>query len=346
MSDIENRVNVLFINEISEAVREYLGSNLSDHANIKLIYPSDFSEQVILEIVPSADVLIGWRPSKILLEKATKLKVFINPGAGVKHLISLFQEVPKTREIILVNGHGNSYFVAQHAVALLLSLMNKIIPHHSWMKEGNWRTGDAEAASIPLRFRTVGLLGYGAINQKVLKMLSGFDINFSILKKSWEGFDGSLSSNIKMYTPSNLKTFCEEIDILIIAVPHTKLTENMITKEELQLLGKGDKKGLIVNVSRGEVIEEQALFQALKNKTIEGAAIDVWYKSNPSEDENGLKYPYNYPFHELDNIVLSPHRGYSPFSDLLRWDEVIDNLKRISKGEYKLINKVNLELEY
>ena len=346
MSDIENQVNVVFINEISESVRIYLATNLNDHKNINLIYPAEFSEQSLLKFVSSADVLIGWRPSKILLEKALKLKVFINPGAGIKHLIDLFREITKNREIILVNGHGNSYFVAQHAVALLLSLMSKIIPHHLWMKQGKWRTGDADAASIPLRFRTVGLLGYGAINQKVLKMLSGFNVNFSILKKSWEGFDGNLSSNITKYDPSNLKTFCAEIDTLIIAVPHTTQTENMIGKEELQLLGKGNKMALVVNVSRGEIIEEQALYEALKNNILAGAAIDVWYKNHPSEDEKGRKFPYDYPFHELDNIVLSPHRGYSPFSDLLRWNEVVENLKRISKRDYKLINTVNLELEY
>lgn len=345
MSDIENRVNVVFLNEISEQIRDYLGKNLHDY-NIKLTFPPDFSEQTLLAIAPSADVLIGWRPSKNLLEKAIRLKVFINPGAGVKHLISLFRELTKTRDIKLVNGHGNSYFVAQHATALLLSLMNKIIPHHLWMKQGRWRTGDTEAASIPLRFRTVGLLGYGAINQKVHKMLSGFDLKFSILKKTWEGFEGNLSSNIKKYDPSNLTAFCDEIDTLIVAIPHTTLTEKMIGKEELRLLGKGDKEGLLVNVSRGEVIEEHALYEALKNNVIAGAAIDVWYEYHPSEDERGRKYPYNYPFHKLDNIILSPHRGYSPFSDLLRWNEVIENLRRVSKGDHDLINLVNLELEY
>jgi len=88
--------------------------------------------------------------------------------------------------VTLVNGHGNSYFTAQHAVALLLSLTNKIIPHHNWMTSGKWRLGDNEAASIPLRRRNIGFLGYGAVNQKVHKFLLGFDLSFAALKRKWE----------------------------------------------------------------------------------------------------------------------------------------------------------------
>ena len=340
-----NPINVLFINEVSKRVRDYLADNLVDYRNINFIYPSDFSHQNLLEIVRDAKVLIGWRPTKEMLEKAEKLKFFINPGAGVKHLIDLFRDITRNNDVVLINGHGNSYFVAQHAVALLLTLMNKIIPHHFWMKQGRWRTGDSEAASIPLRFRKIGLLGYGAINQKVHQMLSGFDVKFHILKKSWQ--DSKINiTEFKRYDPSQLREFCNEIDTLIIAVPHTSLTENMIGGEELRLLGKGNKKGLVVNVARGEIIEEKALYDSLNDNRIAGAAIDVWYIYKPSEDDKGRKYPYNYPFHELDNIILSPHRGYSPFNDLLRWNEVIENLKKISRGEKRFINVVNLKLEY
>ena len=341
-----NPINVLFINETSKQTRDYLANNLTDFTNINFIYPSNFSPQNLLEIVPNADVLIGWRPTKQLLENANRLKVFINPGAGVKHLIDLFQEITKQKEVILINGHGNSYFVAQHAVALLLTLMNKIIPHHLWMKQGKWRTGDSDAASIPLRFRKIGLLGYGAINQKVHKMLSGFDISFHIMKNSWQGYTEHYITEFKKYGPSQLREFCSEIDTLIIAVPHTNLTENMIGEEELRLIGKENKNGLVVNVARGEIIEEKALYNSLKDNIIAGAAIDVWYNYKPSEQKNGRKYPYNYPFHELNNIVLSPHRGYSPFNDLLRWNEVIENLKKMSRGERDFINIVDLKSEY
>jgi len=180
-----NNITVCFISSVSEEVQNYLTENLKNLSNVKIIFPENTSEEYLEKIVPDAEVLIGWRPSKSILNHATNLKVFINPGAGVSHLLDLFIGLNKTREIALINGHGNSYLVAQHAVALLLTLMNKTVPHHNWMKKGRWRTGDDDASSIPLRFREVGLLGYGAINQKVHRFLSGFDVKFHILRNNW-----------------------------------------------------------------------------------------------------------------------------------------------------------------
>ncbi len=334
---------VCFISAVSKDVQNYLTENLKKLSNVEIIYPEDTSEESLSKIVPNADVLIGWRPSKTILDRATKLKVFINPGAGVNHLLDLFTRLNKKRKVLLINGHGNSYFVAQHAVALLLTLMNKTIPHHVWMKEGRWRTGDNDAMSIPLRSRDIGLLGYGAINQKVHRFLSGFDVKFHILRNNWNKQKDELLTPAKKYNFNQLNDFLKEIDILIIAVPVTLLTSGLIKAEEISLLGSN---GLIVNVARGEIINQEDLYNALKNRIISGAAIDVWYDYHPHPNKNGVKRPYEFPFHTLDNIILSPHRGYSPFSDLLRWNEVVENVSRMAKGHKNLINVVNLEEEY
>ncbi|MHA1260395.1 MAG: NAD(P)-dependent oxidoreductase [Candidatus Heimdallarchaeaceae archaeon] len=242
-----------------------------------------------------------------------------------------------------MNGHGNSYFTAQHAVALLLSLTNKILLHHNWMKNGRWRTNDRDAVSIPLRNRTIGLLGYGAVNQKVHKFLSGFEVDFAILRKNWEKQKIPLPTTATKYSLDGLHRFLKDIDILIIALPLTSQTEGLIGDKELNLLGKN---GLLVNVGRGKVLDERSLFEYLQKKKIAGAAIDVWYDYQPEPDEKGRSFPYTYPFHELENIILSPHRGASPFSDLKRWDEQIENIKRFAEGRKDFLNKVNLEDGY
>ncbi|MFX0002005.1 MAG: NAD(P)-dependent oxidoreductase [Candidatus Hodarchaeota archaeon] len=334
---------ICFVSPIPENVRDYLTDHLRKIKNVKIIFRKDSSDEELLNTVSSADVLIGWHPSKKILMNATKLKLFINPGAGIHHLLHLFRDVNQKRKVVLINGHGNSYFVAQHAVALLLSLMNKIIPHHEWMRQGRWRTGDEDAISIPLRYKKVGLLGYGAINQKVHHFLSGFDVEFSILRKHWKKQENQFPTKIKEYKLSQFNEFLKDIDILIIALPLTSLTNKMIGTSELELLGS---KGIIVNVSRGEIIDEKSLFNALKEKIIQGAAIDVWYNYNPEINKDGKKFPFNFPFHTLDNIILSPHRGYSPFNDLLRWNEVIENISRVAQGRQDFINVVDLEEEY
>ena len=336
-------ITVCFISRVSEEVQNFLTENLKNLSNVKIIFPEDTSEESLEKIVPGAEVLIGWRPSKSILNHATNLKVFINPGAGVNHLLDLFIGLNKTKKITLINGHGNSYFVAQHTVALLLTLMNKTIPHHNWMKEGRWRTGDDDAISIPLRFRKVGLLGYGAINRKVHRFLSGFDVEFHILRNNWNNLKDGLPTPAKKYIYNQLYEFLKEIDVLIIAVPVTSLTSGLIKAKEISLLSPN---GLVVNVARGEIIDQEDLYYALKNGIISGAAIDVWYDYHPNPDKDGVKRPYKFPFHTLDNIILSPHRGYSPFTDLSRWNEVVENITRMAKGRVNLINVVNLDKGY
>ena len=334
---------VLFIWDVREELREYLESGLDGVSGVSLVFPDDTSKDRLLELAPDADVVVGWRPAREFLDNAHALKLFINPGVGVQHHIPVFRELSATRNITLVNGHGNTYFTAQHAVALLLALTNKIIPHHNWMTEGLWRRGDSHAKSVPLRHRRIGLLGYGAVNSKVHRFLSGFNIEFSICKRSWTDSSLPVPTPATRYESSELHQFLDEVDTLIVAVPQTDDTEGMVGANELQMLGTS---GLVVNVARGEVIVEKDLYEALSLGIIAGAAIDVWYDYRPEQDEAGRKFPFKYPFHELENVVLSPHRGASPMDDLERWNEVIENIKRIAQGRTDFLNTVDLELGY
>lgn len=342
-SNFNKSITVCFISDIPDQVKKYFLNRLDKLSNVKIIFPLDYTEKNLINKVADADILIGWRPSKKILLNAHQMKIFINPGAGIHHLIDIFREINKRRKVFLINGHGNSYFVPQHTVALLLTLMNRIVLHHNWMLNGIWRTGDKEAASIPLRFRKIGFLGYGAINQKVHKMLSGFDNQIFILRRNWKKQNEPLPTKAKKFEPNQLYKFLKIIDILIIAVPVTSLTKERIKEKELELLGS---KGLLVNVSRGDIVKEKDLHFALKKRKITGAAIDVWYNYSPEENYEGKRFPYSYPFHKLDNIILSPHRGYSPFNDLLRWNEIIENIIKITHGRKDLNNIVNLSDEY
>jgi phosphoglycerate dehydrogenase-like enzyme len=211
------------------------------------------------------------------------------------------------------------------------------------MEEGKWRKGDSDAKSTPLRDRKIGLLGYGAVNKKAHKFLSGFDVEFHVCRRSWKGESESLPTPVKRYTTSEIHEFLSEIDTLMIGVPQTPETIGLLGLKELQLLGE---HGLIVTVARGLVIDEEAFYKALSEKLIAGAAIDVWYEYRPEEDDEGRKYPSSFPFHKLDNVVLSPHRGASPMDDLKRWDEVVENIARFAQGRNEFINVVNLERGY
>ncbi|MFW9800875.1 MAG: NAD(P)-dependent oxidoreductase [Candidatus Thorarchaeota archaeon] len=337
-----NDTKVLFIWKARSELQDHLRKGLESEGHITLVFPEEIEESQLLKHAPKADILVGWRPSKVLLDAAEQMKLFINPGAGVQHHIETFQEINKTRTVTLVNGHGNAYFTAQHGVALLLALANKVIPHHNWMVKGLWRRGDDYGSSTPLRGRKIGLLGYGAVNSKVHKLLSGFDVEFSILKRGWEGNE-VLPTSATRYTPSQLHDFLHEVNTLIVAVPLTSKTRGMLALKELESLGADS---LLVTTARGDVINEESLYTALSKRMIAGAAIDVWYEYKPEPDEEGRLYPFHYPFQELDNVILSPHRGMSPFADLERWNEVVENIRRFSMKRTDLLNIVDLDREY
>lgn len=327
---------VLFLWVVPQRLREYLTERL-DPDRVRLVFPESAEADYLLRLADVADVMVGWNPTHELLTAAPRLKLFINPGAGVQHLIEMFSALE--RPVPLVNGHGNSCFAAQHAVALLLALTNQVIPHHEWMSQGRWRTGDADAASIPLRGRRIGLLGYGAINRKVHQMLAGFGVRFVVMRRSGGGVLGVDRS----FGPDGLHDFLRECDVLMIAVPLTEQTKGLIGAHEFELLGP---TGLLVNVGRGEVVQEEPLYVALRDGVIAGAAIDVWYDYQPAANTMGKQYPYHFPFHELPRVVLSPHRAASPLDDLSRWDDVIDNIRRASLGSTDFVNLVDLRAGY
>lgn len=345
----KSKPNVLFIWEVDKILKAHLRKNLSQDVN--LIFADNSFTEKKKKLYDTADAIVGWRPEKELLFNAKKLKLFINPGTGIKHQIENFRELTKIRNVKLINGHGHSYATAQHTVAMLLTLMNRIVPHHKWMESGVWRTSDDKdifSASVLLKDRKIGLLGYGAINSKVHRFLSGFSNEFNILKRRLDKLSPHVTNDqagnkVSLYGEENLSDFLKNSDILIIAIPHTSKTEGLIGTKELKLLGKN---GLLVNVARGTIVNEVSLYNALSKGTIAGAALDVWYNYSPKKDKKGREYPFSNPFHKLSNVVLSPHRAASPFDDLGRWDEVIENLKRLASGKRTFLNVVDLKEEY
>lgn len=349
MSDsVRHAINVLCLWQPRAELLEYLQAGLSGWP-VRFISAPDGEEwtgapeAALRPLAPEADVLLGWRPTRALIDAAPRLKAVINPGAGVQHLIEMFAGIQQERDIKLINGHGNAVFTAQTTVTLLLSLLSGTVQHHNAMVEGKWRLGDEFLANTPIGNRTIGLLGYGHVNRNVHRMLSGFGCTVHACNRSGQLPEDAAIQPAELFPITQLDAFLECIDVLVIAVPFTPDSEGLIGARELELLGRGS---YLVNVARGNVVSEQALYTVLRDGGLAGAAIDVWYNYQPEPDEAGRLFPWHEPFHELGNVVLSPHRAASPFDDLQRWDEVIENLRRISSDRSDLLNIVDCERGY
>lgn len=329
--------------ELIDYLKQGLG-NLSVEFHLPETGSPEQQRQSLLDLAQQAHILIGWGSDLELLERAKDLKLFINPGTGITHHLDTFRELKKSgSDVVLANGHGNSYAVAQHTVALLLALTNKVIPHHR--KMADYLKAENPQRSVYMKNQTVGLLSYGAINSKVHRFLSGFDVQFAACRRSWDD-DENYPTPIEKFDNSQLLEFFVHCDIVINALPHTRYTHDLVNMAAFERLGE---HGLFVNVGRGATVVQADMYHALKNRVIAGAALEVWWRRGPKPDDPDVRHdPYEqaHPFHELDNVVMSPHRGADSGGNLDRWDEVIENIKRVHAGRSDYLNIVNLDLEY
>jgi phosphoglycerate dehydrogenase-like enzyme len=327
------KVNVMVLNRVPAAHRDYINTILTNHPQVSLFYPETNKER--LQLAPEMHIIVGREVELGILEAATKLRMYIFSGTGVDGLLKTYSKYSRKNEVILCNTHRSSYNCAQHVVALLLGLTNHLFIHDSRMRKQEDSQRDPE--SIPLRGKNIGLLGYGPINRFVQSFLAGFDVSFSVLKRSWENNDTTL--DFKRYTTGQLLEFMKEVDVLIIALPLTVETNGMIGEDELAALGASS---YLVNISRGAIIKQEALFKALKKNQIAGAGLDVWYDV---KEESKYGYSQKYPFHELDNVILSPHRANSG-GQITKWDPVFVNIKKMADGETDFVHVIDVGRGY
>ncbi len=326
-------IKVMILNQAPDDHRVYIRKILNDYPQVEIFYPETKEEQ--MKFASDMQVIVGREVDLEVLEAAEKLQMYVFSGTGVDGLLETYSKFSRKHEVVLCNTHRSSYNCSQHAVALLLGLMNQLFIHDQRMRDQEKSQRNPE--SILIRDKTIGLLGYGPINQFVRDFLKGFDVNFAVLKRSWKNED--VLNDVKRYTSDNLIKFLQDIDVLIIALPLTEETNGMIGVKELEALGENS---FLVNISRGAIIVQEALYNALKEGKIAGAGLDVWYDV---EEENRYGYSSNYPFHELDNVILSPHRANSG-GLISKWKPVFVNIKKLADGDSNLTYVIDIDRGY
>lgn len=279
------------------------------------------------------DCLIGHRIDKSDLYKFNNLKYYIIPFAGIPEKDK--NNLKDFEDITLINSHYNSLFVAEHAWALLLSLMKKIIPAHNGLKEGDWTYRYERNLSGILYGKNILIAGYGAIGKKIKNFANSFNMNVFAVKKH-------KSNQMFLYETNKMKYILPEINILISALPFTNETLHFISYKEFELLDKGV---FLVNVGRGDVINQRALYHYLRRKKIAGAAIDTWWNYPKYKEARKNTFPADYNFDEFENFIFSPHRAsHVEKKEFFRIDDLVKIISNLNNG--KIINKVNKKNGY
>jgi len=285
------------------------------------------------------EVLVHPTPSKDWLEASPDLKAVVVPWTGIpEKTLEILTEYP---DISLHNLHHNNFNTAELGFALLLAAAKYLVPLDQRLRENDWRPRYDAQKSIMLRGRTALILGFGEIGQALAAYCKGLGMNVIATKKHPESFTGNV--DVEIYGNDKLAELLPKADVLLIALPLTEETENLIGESEINLLPEGS---ILINIGRGPIVNQHALYNALKSGHLHSAGSDVWYNYPKSKEELENTPPADLPFGELENFVLSPHRGGMVKEVEIQWAKALANLlNSASRGE-PIPNKVDIEAGY
>jgi len=246
------------------------------------------SEADLVESAKDCDAMIVGmeKITERVMKASAKLKIITKHGAGVDNIDV---QAASKRGIIVTSAPGaNSDAVADLTMGLFLSLARKIPLADRSVKENGW----PRIIGTQVNQKVLGIIGLGQVGKKVAQRARGFAMRilaYDVVKD--ETFAGE---NGIQYT--SLEQVLAESDFLSIHIPLIPSTQGLIGERELKLMKRG---AFLINISRGNIVDEQALYIALKDGKIGGAALDVFIQEPPKDS----------PLFKLDNVILSPHMG-------------------------------------
>jgi len=303
-------------------IRERLQQEFPDHQFVQLPNYDRAPEEIV-----DTDVFIGWslRPQQLLAAK--KLRWIHSPAAAVHQL--MYPELIRSN-VILTNSTGiHGPVVAEHAITVLLALAKRLpqAMHYqakrAWSQDQLWneRPRPREVSDS-----TVVVIGMGGIGREFAARARALGMKvLAVRENPAKGTDGANA----VFSPAELDAVLPEADYVLLCTPVTPATTAIINAARLQ---KMKPDSYLINVGRGPLVDEPALLQALRDRRIAGAALDVF---------NEEPLPPDSPFWSLDNLLITPHTA--AVTERL-WERhyklIVENMKRFLAGQ-PLLNQVD-----
>lgn len=282
----------------------------------------ELSEAGEHQIFREAEVIIGTALSKSHpIPKGARL--YQVAGAGYDGID--FTRVPSG--CFLCNCFGHEEAITEYVMAAVLTQYIPLVDADTKLRQGNWHymAGRPDGLRRECSGSSIGLLGYGHIGKALARRAKAFNMEVHVANRSHVMPD----EHVDYYYPlSELDTFFSTVDVLVVALPLTEATAGLVDKNAFAAMRPDS---LIINVGRGPVIEENALYEALKAKEIGGAVIDTWYIY--PQGKNNAPYPGRLPFHKLNNIIITPHMSGWTWGTINRRQQVMaENIRRLAEG--------------
>ena len=286
-------------------------------------------ESDILPRLQHIDVLVTMALTAEMGHAATRLKLVQVPGAGLDR-IDRSALPPGT---MLANAYGHEAGIAEYVIGAILALTREFIRLDHALRHGDWQSQWAVGTPPPpvwpeLAGKSIGILGYGRIGQAIASRARIFGMEICAIRR-----DVSQSAGDDLTFLGAPDTLDEVLrrSYVVVSMSATPDTIGRLGRRELGLMKPG---AFLVNVARAEIVDEDALYDALSRRSIAGAALDVWYRY---PREAGLAAPATRPFHELPNVLMTPHvSGWTEGMLDARAKLIAENIRRIAARETPL----------
>jgi phosphoglycerate dehydrogenase-like enzyme len=270
------------------------------------------------------DALISLAFTPEMAAAAGRLKLVQVPGAGLDRI----DRAALGASTALANVYGHEVGIAEYVLGAMLTLTRQLGRLDSALRQGAWQSQWAVGVAPPptwpeLAGKTVGILGYGHIGACVARRARAFDMTVLAIRRT-----PSPDADALVRGPQALDDVLARADYVVVTLPLTPDTRGLLGAPELARM---KRTAMLINVARAEIVDEDALYQALAERTIAAAALDVWYRYPKAP---GPTPPARRPFHELPNVLMTPHvSGWTDGMLEARAGLIADNIERIARGE-------------
>jgi phosphoglycerate dehydrogenase-like enzyme len=290
------------------------------------------SRDRIMQELRDTDVLFTFQVRPEQIRAAPKLKWIHTGMAGLTWI--LIPEVVNS-DIVVSNSKGvHAIPMAEHTLALMLQFSRRLVQCLDHQRQGIWRRRQILESGTPfneLYGKTICILGIGTIGSEVAKRARAFGMHVVGIRKNP---DIPVDCVDELYPPGKLDEILPTLDYLVLAAPATPETTGMIGREQLNRM---KQSAFLVNIARGDIVDQNALIEALEHDRLAGAAIDVFIP-DPIPDGHTL--------HSVKNLIITPHvSGNSPMLWRRVMDIWIENIHRFLEGK-TLINQVDKKKGY
>jgi phosphoglycerate dehydrogenase-like enzyme len=226
----------------------------------------------------------------------------------------------------LCNAYEHEDTIAEWVLMAVLALTHHLLRYDRALRENDWSRG--LPLERELRGRTIGTLGFGHIGRRVVERAHAFGMDAVAVTRSPTAERARAGGLRWLGSLTDVDRLFSDADVAVVCVPLSEQTRDLVGPRQLELLGAD---GYIANVARGGIVQERPLYEALRDGRIAGAALDVWW--NYPETPDAKAPPSAHPFHELGNVVMTPHvSGRSEGTRRGRTAFVVAQLVRLAEG--------------